>query len=656
MRRTLWRAVVLGVAASAAVLAQQQPAAPATGLLLGRVVDAQSNQPLSSVFVQLNGGAPASPSAPRIQPVRVMTDPQGRFLFRGIAAGYYTLTAGVGNNGYTPNGFITNGSGFLIGGYLEGGYGQRRPNGPLATLEVKDGESLGNVEIRMWKAAVVTGRVLDEASEPLVNQVVGIVSFSPDGRLLNGPTMRTNDLGEYRFSGLAPGNYVVFVPQTQVSVPVSIADDLAAGPPDPTAGQRFRLATAPSPSSGGVRVGGSLVTTVPDVANYSAAAPISNALASPAEGDRLTVYRTTFHPASLSLAQAARLRIAAGDELTGIDVQLRPVPGVSVSGRLIDSSGPVPGLGVHLMPADQGEDASLLQVGMTVSDSRGTFTFPVVPAGRYTLLVWRGGGVPTGNQQKPMADPTRVAEEPGAWAMDPVVVTSRPVDGLTVTIRAPLSVSGRVEFSGSSERPSADRLRTGLIVTAGPTRNLFRGISSVPGSLIDPVTGRITIRGLAPPGRYAVGPPAMPAPWTVESISVGGRDAPDAAFTLGESDITDVVITYTDQPASVSGTVGIPQTGADAGVSVFLFPSNRARWADARSGSRTYRVTRTSRTGAFNWTAVPPGDYLLAAVSDESAGDWPGETFLNKLAAVATPIKVGAHQAVKTDLSLSVIK
>ena len=656
MRRTLLFTLVLAMAS--AMAAQQPPpqAPPAAGVILGRVVDAKTSQPVAGVFVALNGGPPQTPNAPRVAPVRTITDAQGRFLFRGVATGPYLVTAGVGSNGYTPNGFIVTGIGFLIGGYLEGGYGQRRPNGPYALLDVKDGEAAGDVVIKLWKAAVVTGRVLDEAGEPLVNQVVGIVPFNTDGRLLNGPTMRTNDLGEYRFSGLVPGKYVVYVPQTQVSVPVSVADELAAGPPDPAAGQRFSLANAPPPSSGGIRIGGSLVTTVPHAGGFSAASPITNALAAAGEGERMTVYRTTFHPSVVNLGQAAQLRLAAGDELSGIDVQLQPVPGVALSGTVMDSSGPVPGLGLHLMPAEQGEDAAILEVGMTVSDSRGAFAFPVVPAGRYMLVAWRMGGVPTGNQQKPFADPTRVAEQPGAWAIQPVVVGNRPVEAVTVMIRPPVTVTGRVEFSGSSARPAAERLQSGFLVTVWDSRSLFRASGSSSGSRIDPVTGRITVAGVSPPGRYFIGPPGLPAPWTVESITIGGRDATDAAFAIGDTDVTDVVITYTDRPASLAGTVTLPQTAGDAGASVFLFPANRIRWVDARLGSRTFRVTRTSPAGAFNWTSVPPGDYLLVALRDEDAGDWPDVQFLTRLAAVATPIKVSANQAVKAALSLSVIK
>jgi hypothetical protein len=97
------------------------------------------------------------------------------------------VTAGVGSNGYTPNGFIVSGTGFLIGGTWKAATGQRRPERSYALLDVKGGDAAGDVVIKLWKAAVVTGRVLDEAGEPLVNQVVGIVPFNTDGRLLNGP-------------------------------------------------------------------------------------------------------------------------------------------------------------------------------------------------------------------------------------------------------------------------------------------------------------------------------------------------------------------------------------------------------------------------------------------------------------------------------------
>jgi hypothetical protein len=628
---------------------QQPPAARPTGLLLGRVLDAQSGQPLAGVSLQL---APQIPQAGTVRPLAVVSDAQGRFLFSELARGAYLIHARTGGNGFTPNGFLVTGAGFLIGSYLEGGLGQRRPNGPLRPVELADGQRITDLEIRMWRAAVVTGRIVDEAGEPLVGHVVGIVAVSNEGRLLNGPTMRTDDRGAYRFSGLAPGAYVVFVPQTQVSMPVSTGDEAAAGPPDPTARQRFTAASAPSPSIGGVRVGDSLVSMTSDPARFPTGSVFYNATA-PASRDRTTfVYHTTFHPSGTSLSQSPRIRLAPGEEREGVDVQLQPVPATSVSGVVMDELGPVPGMGLKLLPADQGEDASVLETAHTASDSRGAFVFPVVPAGRYTLIALRSDGVPSGNTQQPIAQPRRISEQAGAWGMQSVVVTNRPLENVRLTMRPPVTVNGRIEFSGSSERPSPERLRIGFMTTVYRSKALFRTSGGSSGSFMDPATGRISVKGVSPPGLYRAGPPPMPAPWTLESVTLAGLDVTDAAFNVGESDVNDLVITFTDRPASVTGSV----IGNVAEATVFMFPANRTRWVDARAGSRTFRVMRPATSGAYTLANVPPGDYLILAIRDEDAGDWPDQQFLARLAGVATTVKVVANQVTSLPLKVSVLK
>src|SRR5262245_43730944 len=90
----------------------QQPVAtpPSTGYILGRVVDAQSNTALPGVLVQISSTTPAPANAPRILEPRVLTDGEGRFLFRGVPAGTYTITAALGgSNGFVPNGFVVTG-------------------------------------------------------------------------------------------------------------------------------------------------------------------------------------------------------------------------------------------------------------------------------------------------------------------------------------------------------------------------------------------------------------------------------------------------------------------------------------------------------------------------------------------------------------------
>ena len=150
---------------------------------------------------------------------------------------------------------------------------------------------------------------------------------------------------------------------------MSIGDELAAGQPDPTAGQRFSAANAPSPSLGGVRLGASILSTTPDNARFGSAALISNAIAPVRNGDALFAYPTTFHPSATTLAQAARITLAPGEDRTPVDVVLRPVRTVSVSGTLVDDVGPAPQIGLHLMPGDVGDDASILETAMTATDS-----------------------------------------------------------------------------------------------------------------------------------------------------------------------------------------------------------------------------------------------------------------------------------------------
>ena len=221
---------------------QASPESPTgTGLILGRVIDADAGTPVSGVVVT----AVASPDPfnipPAGRPQAMLTDAQGRFVFRNLPKATYSLVATIGGNGYSPSGFIVTGRGHQIGAYLNGGYGQRRPNGPFQTIDLADGERIGDAVIRLWKGGAINGRVLDEAGEPLVDVSVAAVQRSSDGRLLTGPTARTDDRGVYRLATLTPGSYLVVVPQTQLLMPSSTIESLLSSPPNPTGGTAIPL-------------------------------------------------------------------------------------------------------------------------------------------------------------------------------------------------------------------------------------------------------------------------------------------------------------------------------------------------------------------------------------------------------------------------------
>jgi hypothetical protein len=127
----------------------------------------------------------------------VMTDAVGHFEVTNIEPGRYSLSA-------RKNGFI------------ESYYGQRTPGGHGTPLALTAGQHVRDICLRLTPAAAVTGRVSDEYGEAvqgvevhaLLSNIAQGQSFSP-GTV--GSSALTDDQGEFRLYGLAPGRYLVRV-------------------------------------------------------------------------------------------------------------------------------------------------------------------------------------------------------------------------------------------------------------------------------------------------------------------------------------------------------------------------------------------------------------------------------------------------------------
>ena len=95
-------------------------------------------------------------------------------------------------------------------GFVQGEYGARAPQRPGTTLTLASGQHLQDVNFRLTPHAVIIGRVVDEDGEPVANAQVQAMRY----RFTQGKKQlqpfgfgSTNDLGEYRMFGLAPGRY-----------------------------------------------------------------------------------------------------------------------------------------------------------------------------------------------------------------------------------------------------------------------------------------------------------------------------------------------------------------------------------------------------------------------------------------------------------------
>src|SRR5207342_362304 len=76
-----------------------------------------------------------------------------------------------------------------------------------------DTQTADNVDIRLFRGAVITGRVLDEFGEPVPNAAITALRRQyqqEQSRLFPaGDRGQANDIGEYRIFGLAPDQYYV---------------------------------------------------------------------------------------------------------------------------------------------------------------------------------------------------------------------------------------------------------------------------------------------------------------------------------------------------------------------------------------------------------------------------------------------------------------
>jgi len=281
------------------------PEKKGTAIVRGKIVNAEGRA-LRRVQLRLSGDAIPEGRT-------TSTNGEGRFEIAELPSGRYTLNASRA-------------------GYLGVSFGQARPGEVTRPIELADAQVFANADFVLQRTALITGHVFDEAGEPLAGaNVLTLQMRFFNGRRRLTPVRGnaiTDDTGQYRLSGLEPGDYYV---------QASSRETWEGDPP-----QKQMLGFLP-----------------------------------------------TYYPATPGPTEAQRVRVRGGQEVPAIDISLIPGKVGKISGTVVNSQGvPLAGESVNLSFEIRGENFMMMSGGQsTKTNPDGTFVFRNVAPAEYHVNV-----------------------------------------------------------------------------------------------------------------------------------------------------------------------------------------------------------------------------------------------------------------------------
>ena len=278
-------------------------AAIASGTVRGTVTAAASGNPLHRVQITLVGGSQS--------PRPAVTNTRGEYEIAGVPPGTYTVIA-------------------RRSGYLATSYGEHRIGERGRPITVSPGEITNRIDFKMVRGATLAGTVTDEVGTEYAGVRVEAVEIRyVRGRRIpvQAAAATSNDLGQFRLSGLPPGSY------------------------------RLRASTTDT-------------WTSDDGANGHA-------------------YIPTYYPGAIVLGESETLTLGTSQEIVGLNFGLRVGRSARISGVFQAASAPPAGaqaISLSLITRTIGNAVqSSAAAGSARTDSTGAFEFRNLAPGEYVV-------------------------------------------------------------------------------------------------------------------------------------------------------------------------------------------------------------------------------------------------------------------------------
>ena len=534
-----------------------------TAQIRGRVLAAETGNPIRRAQVRIMG--------PEIMPKAALTDADGRFEFRDLPAGRFTLTG-------TKSGFVS----------VQ--YGQTRPFESGRPIEMVDKQVLDNADIVMPRGSVIAGRIVDEFGEPVPDVAVTALRQSWQNgrrRLMPAPgrIAQTNDLGQFRLYGLPPGDYYVSATMRNEGFEFMGVEMLA------------------------IRAGGGAAAHGP-----SGSTPTSG-------------YAPTYYPGTPSAADAQKITLIAGQENSSADFALVPVRLAKITGIVLGTDGkPVSGAVITLAPQSRDQFGFSMPSSARTSQE-GAFTLSSVAPGDYVLQA-NSMQITTTTSEGGRMVMFRTFDGGGPgenteFGSLPLSVAGEDILNIVLVTAKGGSATGRVTFEDGA-RPSSV---TGIRISAAPI-DMDGPIAFGQASSALKADGAFELKNVA--GSRVIRASNIPPGWMLKAVRLNGLDVTDTGveFRAGDA-ISGLEVVLTARTTAVAGTVSGKAGTLLKDYTVVIFADNPELWRVPNT--RWVSGRRPDQEGRFKFELLPPGSYHAVAVDYIPSGEWNDPDVLERL-------------------------
>ena len=474
----------------------------------------------------------------------------------------------------------------------------------LAILIAGAGATFPSGQARAQGHAVITGRVVDDRGEPVVN--ARVTASSPDltsgyRRSRRVTEAKTDDRGIYRLHSLNAGVYVVCAMSPNWPSRLDPAQRLQRE----IDGLRLTAAFTTGPNGDAARERlAELEPTLP--ARVEPVRGLAPACYTDAPGTR------------------AALELADNEERPGIDLTLARTGLARIAGK-------VTGLtlaadeNATLRLLNQDEELGDVPVGARMLPGGG-FVLQDVPPGRYALVL----------SVSPLAARSYTTRE---LAVMPIVVPEDSLRNIELAVPRAATLGGQLVMRGRTDPPAAALAQA--TVHLQPTEH--GALTSRSGGYLARPAGDGTFSfPEVRPGTYRLfAVLRYPTTWFLDTITLAGRDVTSVPVEVTPAmKASDIVVTMSDRWPSLAGTV-VDDAGQPAARStIVLYPKDPRDRTPIRF---RLRVGFTTPDGDYSVLGVRPGEYRVAAVRNLAFATWFEDGFFDRIDPLATSITIAGE-------------